>query len=146
MRPKWHLCKGMPIIFTFGGGKCQIITARVRRMGKVLFSQVSRSTGAGGIPHLHPIILPLVPGPLPGRVPSHERMGILPPLPSGTGQDGIPPPSSETGQDGIPPPSSGTGQDGVPPPPPPWDMLCFDRLCGLGGTPLVVSRRRQGCR
>ena len=38
-----------------------VVTTRIRRMGKVLFSQVCVCPHQGwGLPHLHPIILPLV--------------------------------------------------------------------------------------
>ena len=43
-----------------------IITARIRRMGKVLFLQVSVCPPLGRVPHLHPIILPMVPSPFQG--------------------------------------------------------------------------------
>ena len=63
-----------------GIGVPYVITARIRRMGKVMFSQVSvRSHPVGwgggwrgGVTHLHPIILPLVACPFQWGTPSHN--------------------------------------------------------------------------
>ena len=79
---------------------------------EVMFSQVSVCTtfGAGGLPHLHPIILPLVPCPFRG-VPHSQAGDTLaqgyPPARSG---QGYLPARSEIG---YPPPA----RTGVPPPP-----------------------------
>ena len=65
------------------------ITARIRRMGKVLFSQVSVCPwGGGGVPHLHTIILPLVPCPFWGVPHLHPIIPpLVPVLSAGTPQD-----------------------------------------------------------
>ena len=96
---------------------------------------VSVKFGGRGLPHLHPIIIPLVlypfwgysstgffprpvSAPLLGRYPSpplgEDRMGLPQP-----GQDGLPSrPISWSGEDGVPP-HPRQDRMGTPPPPPP---------------------------
>ena len=100
----WHIMDGR--LF----GCMWIFAARIRRMGKVIVS-VCQSTPRGeGVPHLHPIILPLVhvlSGGYPSdwyQVPSGGTPGWDNPL----ARDGVPP-----GQGwGTPPPQDRTA-DGI---------------------------------
>ena len=105
------------------------ITARIRRMGKVLFSQVSVCSHLG-VPHLHPIILPLVPCPFWGY-PSdwsqfpfagyHSPKGVLQSQAMVVGTPGWNNPLGQV-KLGYPLARTGVlpwpGQDMVPPPPP----------------------------
>ena len=109
-----------------------------------------------GVPHLHPVILPLVPRPFPG-VPHpgqdwggggsspHSRTGMGYAHP---GQDGVPPSQvrmgySQPDQDGVTPGQVRMGyppdRDGVLPPP----LSRTSHGHAAVGTPLAVSRRRN---
>ena len=92
--------------------------------GKLIFSQVSvRSQGEGGLSHLYPIILPLVPGPFWGGGESIQERICTPP---GTGQEGVPPVQDRKGW--VTPPHHQTGYA--------WTVY------GTGSMPLAVSSRR----
>ena len=111
---------------------------RTKYDGRLYFQFVCLFTPGEGVPHLHPIILPLVPGPSRG-VPQWLVPGPCPwgvPQSQVEGGRGVP-------QDRVPPPPPGQecppwlGQDGVPPPSqvrwgtpaPLQDRLRLDRLC-----------------
>ena len=93
---------------------CGFITARVRRMGKVMFSVCPPPRE--WVPDLHPIILLLVPCPF---------LGV---------------PKSQGGTPGQGYPSPGQDWD-APQPKQDWG-ICPGTSYTVGGTPLAASRRR----
>ena len=86
-------------------------------MGKVLFSQVSVCSQGGWVPHLHPIILPLVPNPSRGGtlvflVPSggyHSPRWVRGTPVSGGGGIPVAAGTPVPGQDGVAPARRGWG-------------------------------------
>ena len=108
-------------------GKFILFTARIRRMGKVIVSVcLSVHTPEEGVPHLHPIILPLIPCPFQGDTPVTSPSSLLggTPLLDGGGYTpphvqgwGTPQPGEDGGgvpQDWIPPcPGWGTPRPGL---------------------------------
>ena len=109
-----------------------------------------------GVPHLHPIILPLVPGLFWGwGYPSHQRMGYPPPLIQermgyaqftrgwGTphlGEDGVP----HLGHDRMRPPSQDRTGWGTPPPPTLGQVMLRTGY-DAGGMLLAVSAGVLSC-
>ena len=111
----------------------RLFTARVRStMGGYVFSLSTNQGGGGGLPHLHPIILPLVPCPFWRGTPATGPR----PFPGGTpvlGRMGYPPGQVRMGYHPAKTGWDTPSQDGVPPArmryPLPRDRLCLDRLC-----------------
>ena len=97
-------------VWNFPSAFWHIFTARIRRMGKVMFSQVSVPFEEEGVSHLNPLILPTT-GPMsfPGDTPppSHSTFTGPRSIPWGRGvpQSGQVP--GQNGRRGYPPSRSG---------------------------------------